>query len=309
MDLEFNLLQPSSVVAAVEADGVTAAIVAESITATPISLPISTAPAVLPAAVITTTSNLSNNTFHPGMPFLNWLSINATFVMLGSAVLTVSAMALIIESIIVVISDGNRYTPVGLVMGLGCFITGGRGLFGNFQGSGLKSANVMIILTAISLALSIWGTYDIKQSFDLVTKRITTPHMCLNISDAYSSCDSLKTVYIYLKYSFYTCFWCIGWSFYLLILTMRIKKELMNLNRRAERIQQQNDAERQSLLGVVDQDYNANNDGDDVVSNNFQSHDHPAHATVIDMQRTKSTATSESYAEGVEMSTLPPIEV
>ena len=90
---------------------------------------------------------------------------------------------------------------------------------------------------------------------------------------------------------------------------MRIKKDLMNLNRRTERIQQQNDAERQSLLGAVDQDYNASNDGDDVVSNNFQSHDHPAHATVIDMQRTKSTATSESYAEGVEMSTLPPIEV
>jgi len=100
----------------------------------------------------------------------------------------------------VVVSAGNRYSPAGLVMGLACIVTGGRGLFGNFQESGLQSANVMIIMTVLTLALSMWATYEIKQSYDLVTKRITTPHMCISISDTYNSCDELNTAYTYLTW-------------------------------------------------------------------------------------------------------------
>jgi len=70
-----------------------------------------------------------------------------------------------------------------------------------------------------------------------------------------------------------------------------------------QRLQQQNDMERQSLLGTVDQD------GDDVESNHLQSPDEPAHATILDNQSSNSTTTSGSNAEGVEMSSLPPAVV
>ena len=298
MDLELNRLQSAVSVAAVETDAV-----ADNFAEPATALPKSIAPAVLPAAVVATTtpnlSNLSGTNAPPGFRRGNSLTVNATPVMFGSAVLTVSAIALIFESIIVVSSGGNRYSPAGSVMGLGCIVIGGRGLFGNFQESGLKSVNLMIIMTVFSLALSIWATYDIKQSFNLAAKRINTVHMCLNLSDTYSSCDALNTVYSYLKYSYYTGLWCIGWSVYILIVIIKMKKDLMNfLNRRTAFLQQQNnmvsgnDAERQSLLAdaVDDQDdNNANNnnnnddDGDDVESNHRQSPgDHPEHVTIVD---------------------------
>ena len=218
------------------------------------------------AAVATPSSSIP-----PGFRLHNSLKINTPTVMYGSAVITVSAIALIVESIIVVISGGSRYPPVGLLMSLCCITTGGRGVFGNFEVSGIKSSSVMIILTVCSLILSIWATYNIKQSLDIATKRINSVHVCLNVSDTYSSCDAINTAYLYLSYSFYTSLWCLFWLVYILIVSIQMHRDMIAfVNRRAElqlrSVNNGNAAERQSLLssgGRGDESTNINNDDGD----------------------------------------------